>query len=118
MTQADVRSRLEPGGRRQWTSLYTGADGGHGLRQSPRATRASAGRRTGASANLSRQLRSVNTSDVVSTSAPQTTWTLLSQMLRRLSTVNAPSVACTLTSATSNAAGRTSSRSIAQRATR
>ena len=43
--------------------------------------------RTVSVANLTRQLLSVRTSDVASTSAPQTTCTLLIQTARRLSTV-------------------------------
>ena len=65
-----------------------------GFRRSPRSRlQPDRVRRT-----LTRQLRSVSTSDVASTSAPQTTCTLLIQTSRRLSTVSAPSVTCTATS--------------------
>ncbi len=68
--------------------------------------------------NIPRQLLSVNTSDVVSTSAPQTTCRLLIRMSRRLSTVNAPSVTCAVTSAIRSAAGRVSSRGVRAGGTR
>ena len=66
--------------------------------------------RTVGKANFTRQVRNVRTSDVVSTSAPQTTCRLLIQTARWLRTVSAPSVTCTTPSATISAAGRVSSR--------
>ena len=70
--------------------------------RTPRASRASYVRvrlqPDASAANFTRQVRSVSTSEVVSTSAPQTTCRLLIQTARWLRTVSAPSVTCTATS--------------------
>src|SRR6267143_5508917 len=72
--------------------------------------------RTVCVANFARQLRNVMTSDVVSTSAPQTTWTLLIQGLRAVMIVSAPSVTCTIVSSTRiNAGCASSTRSVYRR---
>src|SRR5262249_8382494 len=84
----------------------------------PRAGAAAPGTTTGAvpvlqTVSRSRRgchVRSVSTSEVVSTIAPQTTWKLLIHGSRRLSTVSAPSVTCTTTRTTRRSAGRVISR--------
>src|SRR5262249_46063921 len=76
-----------------------------GTAMRPTTTGAPASGSTVAPAKRERHVRSVNTSDVVSTIAPQTTWKLLIHGSRRLRTVSAPSVTCAATRTRRRSAG-------------